>query len=152
MTDPSPTYRVQVPLRWSDMDAYGHVNNVQYLRLLEDARVIGFREWFPGRDLVGNGIVVSRHEIEYRTPLVYRAAPIEVEMWVTAISGASFDLGYRVCDPPALGEGVYAVAETGLVAFDLETGRPRRLPDEAKELLRVHLGEPVAFRWSKSRR
>ncbi|MGL5850524.1 MAG: acyl-CoA thioesterase, partial [Phycicoccus sp.] len=34
-------YRVEVPLRWSDMDAYGHVNNVQFLRLLEDARVVG---------------------------------------------------------------------------------------------------------------
>ncbi|MDQ1536954.1 MAG: acyl-CoA thioester hydrolase, partial [Actinomycetota bacterium] len=30
-----PTYAVDVPLRWSDMDAYGHVNNVQFLRLLE---------------------------------------------------------------------------------------------------------------------
>ena len=46
--DDPQTYRVEVPLRWSDMDAYGHVNNVQYLRLLEDARVIGFREWFLG--------------------------------------------------------------------------------------------------------
>ena len=31
-------YSADVPLRWSDMDAYGHVNNVQFLRLLEDAR------------------------------------------------------------------------------------------------------------------
>ena len=34
---PSSQYCVNVPLRWSDMDAYGHVNNVQFLRLLEDA-------------------------------------------------------------------------------------------------------------------
>jgi acyl-CoA thioester hydrolase len=139
-------YRVEVPLRWSDMDAYGHVNNVQYLRLLEDARVIGFREWFPDRDVVGGGIVVSRHEIEYLVPLVYRAAPIEVEMWVTSISAAAFDLGYRVIDPPSVGETVYAVAETGLVAYDLGAGRPRRLGDEASALLRGHLGERVPFR------
>ena len=42
-------YCVHVPLRWSDMDAYGHVNNVQFLRLLEDARVTGFERWF-GQD------------------------------------------------------------------------------------------------------
>lgn len=144
-------YRTQVPLRWSDMDAYGHVNNVQYLRLLEDARVIGFREWFPSRDLVADGMVVSRHEIEYLRPLVYRAAPIEVEMWVTKISGASFDLGYRVCDPADVGEAVYAVAETGLAAFDLTTNRPVRLSDEGKEMLRRHMGEPVAFRWRRAR-
>ena len=59
--DDPQTYRVEVPLRWSDMDAYGHVNNVQYLRLLEDARVIGFREWFLDRPtMLDEGIVVSR--------------------------------------------------------------------------------------------
>ncbi len=140
------SYRTEVPLRWSDMDAYGHVNNVQYLRLLEDARVIGFREWFPDHDVVGGGIVVSRHEIEYLAPLVYRAAPIEVEMWVTSISAAAFDLGYRVVDPPAVGERVYAVAETGLVAYDLAASRPRRLGEQATDLLRAHLGQPVPFR------
>ncbi|MFM6850406.1 MAG: thioesterase family protein, partial [Terrabacter sp.] len=35
-------YAAQVALRWSDMDAYAHINNVQFLRLLEDARVIAF--------------------------------------------------------------------------------------------------------------
>lgn len=27
------------PLRWSDMDAFGHVNNVVFLRYLEEARI-----------------------------------------------------------------------------------------------------------------
>ncbi|MFE4477710.1 acyl-CoA thioesterase, partial [Kitasatospora sp. NPDC056789] len=27
------------PLRWADMDAYGHVNNVVFLRYLEEARI-----------------------------------------------------------------------------------------------------------------
>jgi len=35
-------YLVDVPVRWSDMDAYGHVNNVQYLRFFEDARIEAF--------------------------------------------------------------------------------------------------------------
>ena len=34
-----PSYRALVSLRWSDMDIYRHVNNVQVVRLLEDARV-----------------------------------------------------------------------------------------------------------------
>lgn len=76
------SYRVDVPLRWSDMDAYGHVNNVQFLRLLEDARVVAIREWFLGRpSMLDEGIVVSRHAIEYRAPLTFRPAPVEA-MWV----------------------------------------------------------------------
>ena len=143
-------YRTQVPLRWSDMDAYGHVNNVQYLRLLEDARVIGFREWFGAdKSLLDGGVVVSRHEIEYLAPLTYRPEPIEVDMWVTGTSGAGFTLGYVVRDPESLGESVYALAETGLVLYDFTTARPRRITDEERSILGGHVGGPVAFRWSR---
>jgi acyl-CoA thioester hydrolase len=141
-------YRVHVPLRWSDMDAYGHVNNVQFLRLLEDARVIGFQEWFgQDRTLLKLGVVVARHEIEYLAPLEFRHAPISVDMWASRISGASFDLAYEVRDPVEVGTTLYSRAETTLVAFEFATGRPRRLsPDERVVLKRV-AGDPVPFRW-----
>lgn len=143
-------YRTQVPLRWSDMDAYGHVNNVQYLRLLEDARVIGFREWFgEDRSLLDAGVVVSRHEIEYLAPLTYRPQPIEVDMWVTSVHGAGFNLGYAVRDPESLGETVYALAETGLVLYDFTTASPRRLTKADRAILATHAGDAVAFRWSR---
>ncbi len=32
-------YQCQIPVRWGDMDAYGHVNNALYMRYLEEARV-----------------------------------------------------------------------------------------------------------------
>lgn len=147
--DAPQTYRVEVPLRWSDMDAYGHVNNVQYLRLLEDARVIGFRGWFLDRPtMLDEGIVVTRHAIEYRAPLTYRAAPVEVDMWVTRVHSAGFDLGYTVRDPAPVGEQVYAIAETGLALYDFTNARPRRLSPEARAQLAVHVGEPVRFRWA----
>ncbi|MGG5260914.1 acyl-CoA thioesterase [Phycicoccus avicenniae] len=144
MADP---YVVEVPLRWSDMDAYGHVNNVQYLRLLEDARVIGFREWFPDRPtLLDEGIVVTHHAIEYRAPLTYRPEPVEVDMWVTRVHGAGFDLGYTVRDPASVGTSLYALAETGLALYDFATARPRRLEPGARKALAAHVGEPVTFR------
>src|ERR671926_55075 len=73
-----PRTRVLTPLRWSDMDAYGHVNNVQFLRLLEDARVIAFAAagTDEGGSVVDTGLLVARSEIEYLEPLVYRTAPV----------------------------------------------------------------------------
>jgi acyl-CoA thioester hydrolase len=140
---------VEVPLRWSDMDAYGHVNNVQYLRLLEDARVGGLRAWNEGGpSMLEEGIVVTRHTIEYRAPLSYRPDPVAVDMWVTRVHGAGFDLGYVVRDPEAVGEAVYAVAETGLALYDFGTARPRRLGPEARAMLEPHRGEPVPLRWT----
>lgn len=132
------------------MDAYGHVNNVQFLRLLEDARVVAFAQWFgPDRSLLDEGVVVARHEIEYLAPLDFRPAPISVDIWATRISGASFDLAYEVRDPPEVGMTMYARAETTLVAYDFATVSPRRLRQDERAVLAGVAGDPVPFRWRR---
>ena len=148
--DPSGSgrYRVLVPLRWSDMDAYGHVNNVQFLRLLEDARVVGFEQWFGhGRSLLENGVLVTRHEIEYLAPLAFRHAPVAVEMWCTRIAAAGFDLAYDLVDPPDVGRVHYARASTGIVLYDFGRATPRRMGAEERAVLEAHQGAAPAFRW-----
>jgi len=147
-------YAAQVSLRWSDMDAYAHINNVQFLRLLEDARVIAFRDWFDGggavdKTMLDEGVLVSRHEIEYRRPLGFRHAPVEIQMWVSRIGGAGFDVAYIVTDPDGVGDGerpVYAVAETELALYDFASAAPRRMRPDERASVRVHLGEPAPFR------
>ncbi|MFD5759307.1 acyl-CoA thioesterase, partial [Streptomyces sp. NPDC127044] len=68
------------PLRWADMDAYGHVNNVVFLRYLEEARIdFLFR---PEKDFK-QGSVVARHEIDYKRQLVHRHTPVDIVLWVT---------------------------------------------------------------------
>src|SRR6185312_17532611 len=71
-----------IPLRWSDFDAYAHVNNAEMLRLLEEARIQAF--WRP--DEGGSGVatavldsrpgaemisLIARQEIEYLLPIPY---------------------------------------------------------------------------------
>jgi acyl-CoA thioester hydrolase len=132
------------------MDAYGHVNNVQFLRLLEDARVTGFQAWFgQDRSLLKEGVLVARHEIEYLAPLEFRHAPIRVDMWATKISGASFDLAYEVRDPAEIGTTLYARAETTLVAYDFETASLRRLRPDERVVLKGVAADPVPFRWRR---
>lgn len=143
-----PPYHVDVPLRWSDQDAYGHINNVRFLGLLEDARVVGFEAWFgPDRSLLDEGVVVARHEIEYLAPLDFRHAPIRVDMWATKISGASFDLAYEMRDPAEIGTTLYARAETTLVAYNFAGVSPRRLRPDERAVLKGVAGAPVPFRW-----
>lgn len=140
-------YYVDVPLRWSDMDAYAHVNNVQFLRLLEDARVVAIREWLGEReDMLRTGVLVARHEIEYLAPLDFRPAPVRIFMWTKAIGGANVDIGYDVCDPDDIGTTTYARAETTLVAYDFASASPRRLSADERAALAEHAGGPVGFR------
>ncbi|MET8248488.1 thioesterase family protein [Streptomyces sp. NPDC005202] len=120
------------PLRWADMDAYGHVNNVVFLRYLEEARIdFLFR---PDKDFK-QGSVVARHEIDYKRQLVHRHEPVDIELWVTEIKAASFTLGYEVKD----GDQVYVRASTVIVPFDFEAQRPRRITAEEREFLQEYL-------------
>ncbi|WP_406727500.1 thioesterase family protein [Streptomyces sp. GD-15H] len=119
------------PLRWADMDAYGHVNNVVFLRYLEEARIdFLFR---PDKDFQ-QGSVVARHEIDYKRQLVHRHAPVDIELWVTEIRAASFTLTYEVKD----GDQLYVRASTVIVPFDFDAQRPRRITQEEKEFLQEY--------------
>jgi acyl-CoA thioester hydrolase len=137
------------------MDAYGHVNNVQFLRLLEDARVVAFAATGTdeGGSVVETGLLVARQQIEYVQPLVYRTAPVAIDLWLTDLAAASFDLGYEVLDEDT-GEGppkVYARAETTLVLFDRVNERPRRMTPAERERLEAWRDGPVRWRHKRSR-
>lgn len=113
------------------MDAYGHVNNVVFLRYLEEARIdFLFR---PEKDFK-QGSVVARHEIDYKRQLVHRHHPVDIELWVTEIRAASFTLTYEVKD----GDVVYVRASTVIVPFDFEAQRPRRITAEEREFLQEY--------------
>ncbi|MEU1013362.1 acyl-CoA thioesterase [Streptomyces sp. NPDC088810] len=116
------------PLRWSDMDAYGHVNNAVFVRYLEEARIdFLFR---PEKDFK-QGSVVARHEIDYKRQLVHRHHPVDIELWVTEIRAASFTIAYEVKDEDL----VYVRASTVIVPFDFEAQRPRRITAEERAFL-----------------
>lgn len=114
------------------MDAYGHVNNVVFLRYLEEARIdFLFR---PDKDFQ-QGSVVARHEIDYKRQLVHRHTPVDIELWVTQIRAASFTLTYEVKDP----DQVYVQASTVVVPFDFATQRPRRITSEERDFLEEYM-------------
>lgn len=119
------------------MDAYGHVNNVVFLRYLEEARIdFLFR---PDKDFQ-QGSVVARHEIDYKRQLVHRHSPVDIELWVTRIRAASFTLTYEVKDP----DQVYVRASTVVVPFDFATQRPRRITSEEREFLEEYMDSDKA--------
>jgi acyl-CoA thioester hydrolase len=128
------------PLRWSDMDAYRHINNVAFLRLLEEARI----DWlFHGPDVPprrpNEGLLVVHHEIDYRRQLDYRQAPVPVETWVSRLANASFTISYEVFDGHGVDRTVYATAKTMLACVDLQAGHTMRLTAERKAFLGRYL-------------
>ncbi len=119
--------------RWSDLDAYSHVNNVTWLEYLQEARVDMLFVHAPAKGAEGlaDGVLVVKAEIEYRRPMVFRQEPYRIEMWIAQLRRASFTVGYElVDDPDECGRRqVYGQASTVLAPVDMATGRPRRLND-----------------------
>ena len=93
-------HTVQVPMRWSDMDAYQHINNVAFLGYFEMARVSLFFEHPTHDEKTGmrRGLVVHSHEITYKRPVLYDAEPLEIQIWVSNIRAASFLCHYEAFD------------------------------------------------------
>jgi acyl-CoA thioester hydrolase len=150
---------VPVQLRWSDMDAYAHVNNVEMLRLLEEARIDAFWRlptppadggWPTAVLDAGPGAqtstLVARLEIEYLLPLAYRRSPVSIELWIGHLGGASIDVCYEVTDVTDGLRTVYARAVTTLVLVSAATGSPRRISDAERAAWEDYIEAPVRLR------
>ncbi|MBY8873246.1 acyl-CoA thioesterase [Micromonospora sp. PLK6-60] len=128
-------------LRWSDLDAYGHINNARFLTLYEEARVAlmfaGGRAWGVGS--FADGVVIRRHEVDYLRPVDYalgrataEAAPaVRIELWISEIRAARFTVDYELYD----GDVLASRARSVLVPFDLSTQRPRRISADERAFL-----------------
>ena len=71
----------QIPIRWGDMDAYGHVNNTVYFRFMEQARV----EWIEALQVPvrpgGAGPVIVNASCTFLIPMNYPGT-VEVRTYV----------------------------------------------------------------------
>ncbi|RUQ97534.1 acyl-CoA thioesterase [Labedella endophytica] len=157
--------RVHVPvhLRWGDLDAYNHVNNVELMRLLEEARVRAFWRSGEDEDGVDRGMalieaevgadtvtLIARHEVVYLAPIAYRRAPLDVQLWISHLGGASLDVCYDVFGSGEASGDLYARAVSTIVLLDTATNRPRRITDEERLAWSVYLGEPLQLGRSRS--
>ena len=154
---------ITVPVRWTDLDAYGHVNNAALVRLLEEARIAAF--WQPSEEEIVLGAspspaglgaagvgaeistVIASQRIEYAASLGHRREGVTVRLWVSRLGGASMDVDYLLLtkDDPA-GDKPVTRARTVVVLIDAKKGTPVRLDDEARARLEQYTGEPLSFR------
>ncbi len=149
---------VSIPLRWSDFDAYAHVNNAEMLRLLEEARIqamwrpddgvdddvpTAVMDVRPGSDTLA---LIARQEIEYLAPIPYMRAPLDIEIWAGGIGGASLDVCYEIFSPVGVSPRIlYTRAATTVVMVSAATNAPIRVTTELREAWTPYIEAPVAF-------
>lgn len=161
---------IPVRLRWSDLDAYGHVNNVEMFRLLEEARITAFWRHPEAQDdpwptavlesgpQASSHTLVARQEIEYLRPLGYARDPITVQVWIGHIGGASLEVCYEVFDAVRAESAQSAQsaspeprkpcarATTTIVLVDAVTQSPRRITTLERAAWEPYVEAPAVLR------
>ncbi len=114
-----------VPLRWRDLDAYGHVYYGEYLVLLDEARVAMLRVACDGADPL---FVVAHLELDYRSQLVLEDGPLTAQVEVERVGRKSLTLAERLT---ARDGRLVLDARVVVVMFDLDAREAR--PVTARE-------------------
>jgi acyl-CoA thioester hydrolase len=120
----------RVEIRWSDVDAFGHVNNAVYATYLEECR----DEWLDralGDEQAAWDFVLARVAIDFRRELRLEHDTVLVRVRLDRIGTSSVTTREEILD----GEEVSAEAEAVLVARDRETGRSRPLTEAEREAI-----------------
>jgi acyl-CoA thioester hydrolase len=118
-------------VRFSDVDIYGHVNNVKYFEYYQEARLAFLTSMGRAEEEGRFAVVVARVNVDYKKPILFRTEPYAVESWIDRVGRSSFGLRAEIKD----GDAVLSRADAVLVTFDLKTQKARPLSDLERERL-----------------
>ena len=124
-----------VPVRWSDIDMYQHINHATMVTILEEARVPFLKDAFAV-EITTIGLLIADVRVTYKGQLRLVDSPLQVTIWVKRLRAVDFTLGYAVRSANAESESKPAViAETQLAAFHIDEQRLVRLAPHHREYL-----------------
>ncbi|NMM91362.1 thioesterase [Rhodococcus sp. SRB_17] len=129
-------YTSNIVVRWSDMDAFKHVNHARMVTLLEEARTDSLLSAGPESANLFGTSVVAGIEVRYRTPLTHSDSPLPVTMWIEKLRTVDVTLRYEVRSAHTALDSKPAVTATTQLAFaDPEAGTLRRLSADERAAL-----------------
>lgn len=134
---PHYAFVAEVPVRWSDMDVFGHINHARMVTLMEEARI----QWLLSAGeqyapLIKSAMIVHV-EVRYQSQLRHDDSPIRIGMWIKGFRSVDFTIGYEIASAVAAeGARPACVASTQMAVVDIEKHSLRRLSDDEKGYLR----------------
>jgi acyl-CoA thioester hydrolase len=128
-----------LPVQWGDMDAFGHVNNVVYIRWFESARIDLLASWPSDVTMDGKGIgpILASIKCDYKQQLHF---PDTVHIGSKA---GSMGRSSVVIEHMVFSEQQRKIAATGtsvMVVFDYAANRPVRIPADLRQQMAGNSG------------
>jgi len=126
-----PLFRLAFPIRWGDMDALGHVNNIMYFRYFEQTRLAWYESLgYAAIELARESMVIVDNHAEYLAPLIY-PAEIDIRMAGHTPGRSSFVSTYTI----AVGDTLFTRGSSKIVWVETASGRSTPLPDAVRALV-----------------
>ncbi|MGZ4445997.1 MAG: acyl-CoA thioesterase [Nocardioides sp.] len=124
-----------VRVRFSDVDVYGHVNNVKYFEYFQEARILlNARLW---RDLPPPAphIVVAQTDVDYKVPILFRPEAYDAWTWVSHLGTRSMTIDSEICD----GDQVLSRSRVVVVFWDSAAQRSTEPSPEHRRAIEAAL-------------
>lgn len=136
---PKLVHTMRMPIRWGDMDAMGHVNNTNYFRYIESARIAWLEQVGGLANPAGEGPVIVSASMNFIKQLTY-PGEIEVRTFVSPPGRSSVEVSHDIRLVGADGQpgDVHAEGTAKVVWVDFKIGKSAPLPDS------LRAGLPVA--------
>ena len=123
---------LSLPIRWGDMDAMKHVNNVQFFRYLESGRIAYFTEVLPAECEPDKYTVLADLQCSFLHQLHYPGT-VDIGTRVHHLGKSSIHLEcgiFRQNEPNPV-----ATARAVIVWYDFTLGRSAPLPALVRQTL-----------------
>jgi acyl-CoA thioester hydrolase len=129
---PKQPFEVEIcfPVRTYDIDFAGIVNNIVYVRWLEDLRLEMLSHHFPLEEQIKNGMapVIVQTKIDYKQSIKISDAPIG-RMWMKSVESLRWTVNAVI----SIDGKVAALGEQVGIFVDLQTNKPIRMPQQLKQ-------------------
>jgi acyl-CoA thioester hydrolase len=126
-------FDVEIPLRWGDMDAMSHLNNVMYFRLMEEARIQWFAQFGFSTMPTGEAPILAHVSCDFLRAMTYPATAL-VRQTTTRIGRSSLHMAVKIesRDEPGL---IYATGKSVIVWYDYRANKSVPWPEAIRARL-----------------
>lgn len=126
-------FSLELRLDWSELDLFGHINNVSYFKYLQASRLnyweqLGLTDWFKNH---GIGPILASTRCDFRKPLNYPGY-ITVRASVSEMRNTSFSLYHQITDEAG---GLAAEGFDVVVLYNYRSNEKFPLPEDLRRMV-----------------
>jgi len=133
----SKIFSTNIDVRFSDLDALGHVNNAVFFTYFEEGRKKFSKKYFKVSDPSDFRFIMAHISCDYLKPVMF-VDNVTLKMWVKDIGTKSFAFEYKLVHQSDESM-VYATGESVQVCYDYKKDQSIVVSDEMKAKLTAYL-------------